>query len=60
VPVMSLDEIVAAIEAVTSDDIASLAQELLDPARLSAAGVGGDEDAFRRALEPVSASLAAA
>jgi predicted Zn-dependent peptidase len=60
VPVMSLDEIVAAIEAVTAADIGALASELLDPSRLSAAGVGGDEDAFRRALEPVSPALAAA
>jgi predicted Zn-dependent peptidase len=60
VPVMSLDEIVAAIEAVNADDVAALAKELLDPDKLSAAGVGGDEDAFRSALEPVSASLAAA
>jgi predicted Zn-dependent peptidase len=60
VPVMSLDEIVAAIEAVTAGDVAALASELLDPAKLSAAGVGGDEDAFRRALEPVSPALAAA
>jgi predicted Zn-dependent peptidase len=59
VPVMSLDEIVAAIEAVSADDVATLAQELLDPARLSAAGIGGDEDVFRRALEPVSPALAA-
>jgi predicted Zn-dependent peptidase len=59
VPVMSLDEIVAAIEAVSAEDVASLAQELLEPSKLSAAGVGGDEDAFRRALEPVSSSLAA-
>jgi predicted Zn-dependent peptidase len=60
IPVLSLDEIVAAIEAVTADDVAALAAELLDPARLSAAGVGGDEDVFRRALEPVSESLALA
>jgi predicted Zn-dependent peptidase len=60
VPVMSLDEIVAAIEAVTADDVTSLAAELLDPSKLSAAGVGGDEDAFRRALGPVSPALAAA
>ena len=60
IPVMSLDEIVAAIEAVTAEDVAALAAELLDPARLSAAGVGGDEDVFRRALEPVSDSLALA
>ena len=39
---MSLDEIVAAIEAVTADDVGALAAELLDPSKLSAAGVGGD------------------
>jgi predicted Zn-dependent peptidase len=60
IPVMTLDEIVAAIEAVTAEDVAALAAELMDPARLSAAGVGGDEDVFRRALEPVSDSLALA
>jgi predicted Zn-dependent peptidase len=60
IPVMSLDEIVAAIEAVSAEDVAALAGELLDPSRLSAAGVGGDEDVFRRALEPVSDSLALA
>jgi predicted Zn-dependent peptidase len=60
VPVMSLDEIVAAIDAVSADDLASLAGELLDPSRLSAAGVGGDEQVFRRALEPVSGDLAVA
>jgi len=60
IPVMTLDEIVAAIEAVTAEDVAALASELMDPSRLSAAGVGGDEDVFRRALEPVSDSLALA
>jgi predicted Zn-dependent peptidase len=60
VPVMSLDEIVAAIEAVTADEVAALASELLLPSRLSAAGVGGDEEIFRRALEPVSGELAMA
>ena len=60
IPVMSLDEIVAAIEAVSAEDVAALAGELLDPAGLSAAGVGGDEDVFRRALEPVNGALALA
>jgi predicted Zn-dependent peptidase len=59
VPLLSLDEMLAAIDAVTLDDVASLAGELYAPQRLSAAGVGADEDAFRRALEPVSAALAA-
>ena len=33
---------------------------LFAPERMSAAGVGDDEEAFVRALEPVSADLAAA
>jgi len=59
-PLLSLDEIVAAIDAVTVDDVSALARELFAPGRLSAAGVGGDEDAFRAALEHVSPALAAA
>ena len=60
VPLLSLDEMLAEIDAVTLDDVASLARELFAPKRLSAAGVGADEDVFRRALEPVSEALAAA
>jgi len=60
VPVLTPDEIMARIDAVTADDVESLARELLDPERLSAAAVGEDEDAFRAALEPVSPALAAA
>jgi hypothetical protein len=40
------------------DDVRELAAELYAPERLSAAGVGGDESAFRRALEPISSVLA--
>jgi predicted Zn-dependent peptidase len=60
VPLLSLDEIVAAIDAVTADDVQALAQELFAPSQLSAAGVGGDESAFLRALESVNPELAAA
>ena len=59
VPLLTLDEMIAAIDAVTIEDVATLARELFDPARLSAAGVGGDESVFRQALEPVSPALAA-
>ena len=59
-PLLSLDEIVAAIDAVTVDDVSALARELFAPGRLSAAGVGGDEDAFLADLEHVSPALAAA
>ena len=59
VPVMTLDEIVAAIDRVTLDDVTELAGELFAPERLSAAGVGGDEATFRAALDRVSPALAA-
>ena len=60
VPLLTVDEVLAAFDAVTLDDVNELAQELWRPERLSAAGVGGDEAAFRTALEAVSPSLAAA
>jgi predicted Zn-dependent peptidase len=60
VPVLSPDEIMARVDAVTADDVGALARELLAPERLSAAAVGMDEDAFRAALEPLSPALAAA
>jgi predicted Zn-dependent peptidase len=60
IPILSLDEMVDRIDAVTADDVTTLADELFAPERLSAAGVGGDEEAFVRALEPVNPELAAA
>jgi predicted Zn-dependent peptidase len=60
VPLLSVDEVLAAFDAVTLDDVNTLARELWEPARMSAAGVGGDEAAFRSALEAVSPALAAA
>jgi predicted Zn-dependent peptidase len=60
VPLLTVDELLAAFDAVTLDDVNELAQELWLPERMSAAGVGGDETAFRRALEAVSPALAAA
>jgi predicted Zn-dependent peptidase len=60
VPLLSLDEMVDAIDRVTGDDVAALADELFAPERMSAAGVGGDEDAFVSALQPVNPELAAA
>jgi predicted Zn-dependent peptidase len=52
-PLLTLDEAVARIEAVTLEDLAGLTEELLAPERLSAAAVGADEDVFRSALEPL-------
>ncbi len=52
-PLLEPDELMARIDAVTLDDLAALADELWAPERLSAAGIGPDEDAFRAALEHV-------
>jgi predicted Zn-dependent peptidase len=58
-PLLDVDEVLDRIDAVTVDDVSALARELLAPARLSAAGIGADEGAFRAALEPLSEALAA-
>jgi predicted Zn-dependent peptidase len=60
VPLFTLDETLAKIDAVTLEDVSDLAAELLAPERLCAAGVGGDEDVFRDAVGAVSPALAAA
>ena len=60
VPLLSLDEMVAKIDAVDVDAVSTLARELFAPEQLSAAGVGGDEDSFLRAVETVNPALAAA
>jgi predicted Zn-dependent peptidase len=59
-PLLSVDEVMERIDAVTRDHVLGLARELYAPDALSAAGVGVDEAAFRAALEPVSPELAAA
>jgi predicted Zn-dependent peptidase len=59
-PLLSVEDVMERLDAVTHDDVAELARELFAPDRLSAAGVGSDEAAFRAALEPVSPALAAA
>ncbi len=60
VPLLTLDETLARIDAVTLEDVSELAAELLAPERLCAAGVGGDEEVFRGAVGAVSPALAAA
>jgi predicted Zn-dependent peptidase len=59
-PIESLDEMLARVDAIRVDDLTELAQELYAAERLSAACVGADEDRFRAALSPVSEALAAA
>ena len=53
VPLLTVDEVLAAFDAVTLDDVTDLARELWLPESLAAAGVGADEDAFRSALGSV-------
>ncbi len=52
-PILSVDEVIERIDAVTLEDVRELAGALFAPASLSAAGVGADEDAFRAALAPL-------
>jgi predicted Zn-dependent peptidase len=58
--ILSLDRLVAEIEAVDADAVCALAAELLDPARISAAGIGPSEQHFVSSLEQANAALAAA
>jgi predicted Zn-dependent peptidase len=59
-PIESLDEMLAKVDAIEVADLTELAQELYAAERLSAACVGADEDRFRKALAPVSEALVAA
>jgi predicted Zn-dependent peptidase len=59
VPLLSLDELLERVDAVEADEVAALATELYDPARLAAACVGADEDCFRAAAGSVSEALVA-
>jgi predicted Zn-dependent peptidase len=56
---LTFDRIFAEIDAVDADAVSELAGVLLPPERLSAAGVGPDEDRFRRAVERANAGLVA-
>jgi predicted Zn-dependent peptidase len=58
-PLLTLDEVVARIEAVSLEDVNGLVRELLAPERLSAAAIGADEDVFRGAIEPIAPALVA-
>ena len=55
VPLLSLDEVVSRIEAVSLADLEALVGELWAPERLSIAGIGPDEARFDRAVEALQA-----
>ncbi len=57
-PIMAIDEVVRRIDAVSQDDLAALTEELWAPERLSAAGIGPDEERFEQALAEVVPALA--
>ena len=57
VELLSLDELVAKVDAVTADDVAAVAGDLLRLDRLSAAGIGPSESRFRAAIERVNPAL---
>jgi predicted Zn-dependent peptidase len=57
---LSLDRIMAEIDAVEPEGLAELADLLLASERLSAAGIGADEERFLAAVERVSPALAPA
>jgi predicted Zn-dependent peptidase len=59
-PLLSLDEVVSRIDAVTLEDLARLVEELWAPERLSAAGIGPDQARFDAALSAVGPALAEA
>jgi predicted Zn-dependent peptidase len=56
-PLLGVEEIVRRVDAVTGDDVAGLARAVLDPGRMSVAGIGPDETRFREAVERVNPSL---
>ncbi len=60
VPLLSLDEMIARIDAIEAAELAELAAEIYTPGGLSAACVGKSEESFREAIAPVSKELAAA
>ncbi len=58
--ILSLDRIVAEVDAVEAESVCELAAVLLAPERLSAAGIGPSEERFVAAVEDVTPALAPA
>lgn len=54
---LPIEDVLARFDAVSADGVASLAGELFDVRRLSAAGIGPNEDRFRAAVELVNPAL---
>jgi predicted Zn-dependent peptidase len=56
-PLLTPEEVVKRLEAVTATEVAELADALLAPDRLSVAGIGPDEARFSEAVERVNPAL---
>jgi predicted Zn-dependent peptidase len=56
-PLLTPEEVVKRLEAVTATEVAELADALLTPDRLSVAGIGPDEARFAEAVERVNPAL---
>jgi len=56
-PLLTIEEIVRRLDAVESGEVSELADELLAPERLSAAGIGPDEAHFREAVARINPAL---
>ena len=56
-PLLSIEEVVERLEAVTSEDVAELAGSLFAPSRLSAAGIGPSEARFHEAVSRINPAL---
>ncbi len=57
-PILSVEEVIARIDAVTMDDLRELAAELFRGPELSVAAIGPDEQVLRTALAPLEAVAA--
>jgi hypothetical protein len=55
--IVAIDETERRISEVTTDDVATLARELFEPEKLSAAGIGPSEKCFRAAVEPLNPTI---
>jgi predicted Zn-dependent peptidase len=57
-PILSVDDLIERIDAVTAEDVQALGNEFFLPSNLSAAGIGPDGALFAQALEPINPKLA--
>jgi predicted Zn-dependent peptidase len=59
-PLLSIDEVVERIDAVSREDLEGLVGDLWSPAQLAVAGIGPDEARFQDALDSVAPALVGA